>query len=153
MTSTMMMERMGMPMPGTTPMGMGSPGTLPMAPNMMMVPRCTFKMEKTKDGMRMTCTCEDPVAASMMQNLCTMLQGGMVSCCMTMNGMMVCCCNLTMGMCKCEMTKHGCTITCTSGDANCCAMIQACCDCMAGMLKAGCCCCVMMNNTPVCCGL
>jgi hypothetical protein len=31
-------------------------------------------------------------------------------------------------------------------------MIQACCDCMASMLKAGCCCCVMMNNTPVCCG-
>ena len=24
-----------------------------------------------------------------------------------MNGMMVCCCNLTMGMCKCEMTKDG----------------------------------------------
>ena len=33
-----------------------------------------------------------------------------------MNGMMVCCCNLTMGMCKCEMTKDGVCITCTSGD-------------------------------------
>ena len=43
----------------------------------------------------------------MMQNLCTMLAGGMCSCCCMMNGMMVCCCNLTMGMCKCEMTKDG----------------------------------------------
>ena len=42
-----------------------------------------------------------------MQNLCTMLAGGMCSCCCMMNGMMVCCCNLTMGMCKCEMTKDG----------------------------------------------
>jgi hypothetical protein len=31
-------------------------------------------------------------------------------------------------------------------------MIQACCDCMAAMLKAGCTCCVLMNNTPVACG-
>jgi hypothetical protein len=30
-------------------------------------------------------------------------------------------------------------------------MIQACCDCMNAMMKAGCTCCVMMNNTPVCC--
>jgi hypothetical protein len=71
---------------------------------------------------------------------------------MMMNGMMVCCCNLTMGMCKCEMTDKGCVMTCTSGDAKCCEMIQACCDCMACMLKDGCTCCVMMNNTPVCCG-
>jgi hypothetical protein len=31
-------------------------------------------------------------------------------------------------------------------------MIQACCDCMATMLKDGCTCCLMMNNTPICCG-
>jgi hypothetical protein len=30
-------------------------------------------------------------------------------------------------------------------------MIQACCECMASMMKAGCTCCMMMNNTPVCC--
>ena len=47
-----------------------------------------------------------------------------------MNGTMVCCCNLTMGMCKCEMTKDGVCITCMSGDKACCDMIQACCDCM-----------------------
>jgi hypothetical protein len=50
------------------------------------------------------------------------------------------------------MTKDGCTITCTSGDTECGKMIQACCDCMATMMAAGCTCCVMMNNTPICCG-
>jgi hypothetical protein len=30
-------------------------------------------------------------------------------------------------------------------------MIQACCDCMAAMSKAGCVCCLCMNNMPVCC--
>jgi hypothetical protein len=69
-----------------------------------------------------------------------------------MNGMMVCCCNLTMGMCKCETTKDGVCITCTSGDPKCCEMIQECCACMACMMKAGCTCCIMLNNTPVCCG-
>ena len=66
----------------------------------------------------------------MLQNLCTMMAGGMCSCCMMMNGMMVCCCNMMMGMCKCEMTDGmGVCVTCTSGDKDCCAMIQACCDC------------------------
>src|SRR5512147_140161 len=59
-----------------------------------------------------------------------------------MNGMMTCRCDLMMAMCRCEMTDKGCTITCTSGDAACCAMIQACCDCCAAMMKAGCTCCV-----------
>lgn len=158
MANTTMMERSGMSMMGTG-MGMmgagmspmtGTPGT--MAPNMMMVPRCTMKMEKTKDGLCIQCTCDDPVACSMMQNLCSMLSGGMVSCCMMMNGMMVCCCNLTMGLCTCEMTDKGCKICCTSGDAKCCQMIQACCDSMSAMLQAGCTCCLMMNNNPVCCG-
>jgi hypothetical protein len=30
-------------------------------------------------------------------------------------------------------------------------MIQACCDCMTVMSKAGCVCCVCMNGMPVCC--
>ena len=143
--STMMMERTGMA-------GMGTSAAMPTTPNWMMVPRCTFKFEKCTGGMKIYCVCDDKVACSMMQNLCTMLAGGMCSCCMMMNGMMVCCCNLTMGMCKCEMTEKGVTVTCTSGDAKCCDMIQACCDCMTTMMKAGCTCCVMMNNTPVCCG-
>ena len=151
MTGTMMMER-----PTTGMSGMGAsamPGmAAPMAPNMVMVPRCTFKMEKFANGMKITCVCDDPVACTMMQNLCSMMAGGMVSCCCMMNGMMVCCCNLTMGMCKCEMTKDGCCITCTSGDKGCCDMIQACCDCMSACMKAGCTCCMMMGGTPVCCG-
>src|SRR6516225_4259188 len=54
--------------------------------------------------------------------------------------------------CKFEMTKDGVCLTCTSGDAKCCEMIQACCDCMGCMLKDGCTCCMLMNNMPVCCG-
>jgi hypothetical protein len=46
----------------------------------------------------------------------------------------------------------GVCVTCTSGDAECRAMIQACCDCMAAMAKAGHTCCLMMNGMPVCCG-
>jgi hypothetical protein len=153
MASTMMMERMGMGMPG---MGMAT-GTMggmsgQMVPGMMMVPRCTFKMEKYQGGMKITCTCDDPMAVSMVQNLCQMLQGGMCSCCCMMNGMMVCCCNMTMGICTCEMTDKGCRVTCTSGDPKCAEMIQCCCDCMSTMMKDGCTCCLMMNNTPVCCG-
>ncbi|WP_406694439.1 hypothetical protein V5E97_25525 [Singulisphaera sp. Ch08] len=154
---TAMMERMGMTAPTTSMPGMGagmmgSPSAMPTGMNMMMVPRCTIKMEKCPGGMKITCSCDDKMACSMMQSLCTMLAGGMVSCCMMMNGMMVCSCNLMMGMCKCEMTEDGCCITCTSGDEACAAMIQACCDCCATMMKAGCTCCVMMNGTPVCCG-
>jgi len=88
----------------------------------------------------------------MMQNLCSALVGGMCSYCVLMNGMMICTCNLTMGMCKCDMTKDGMSITCTSGDKACCEMIHACCDSLSTMLQAGCTCCLMMNNTPVCCG-
>jgi len=68
-----------------------------------------------------------------------------------MNGMMVCCCKLVMGMCKCEMTKDGVCLTCTSGDKECCAMIQSCCDCLCVLMQSGCTCYVMMNNMPVCC--
>ena len=153
MMGPMMMERMGMGMPG---MGTGMPQmggmTTPVMPNLMMVPRCKMKFEKAKGGMKLTCTADDPMAASMMQNLCSAMAGGMCTCCMVMNGMMVCCCNLVMGMCKCDMTKDGCVMTCTSGDAKCAEMIGACCDCMATMMKDGCTCCLMMNNTPVCCG-
>src|SRR5579884_1352509 len=151
--TSMTMERnlmAGMSMPGTTAPMMSGSSTMPA--NMMMVPRCTMKFEKCQGGMKMMCSCDDKMACSMMQNLCTMMQGGMVCCCMMMNGMMVCCCNMTMGMCRCEMTDKGVCITCTSGDAKCCEMIQACCDCLSCMMKDGCTCCIMMNNTPVCCG-
>jgi hypothetical protein len=92
------------------------------------------------------------MACSTVQNLCTMLAGGMCSCYVTMNGMTVCCCNFTMGFCKCEMTDHGVCFTCTSGDNQYSQMIQSCCECISGMVDSGCTCCVLMNGTPVCCG-
>ena len=147
--TNMMMERTSVNMPGMTSPGM----TTPTGAQWLMIPRCTMKMEKCSGGMKMTCTCDDKAACTMMQNLCSMMAGGMVSCSMMMNGLSVCTCNLTMGICKCEMTPTGVCVTCTSGDKSCEAMIQACCDCMTCMLKAGCCCCVCVNNNPVCCGV
>lgn len=152
-----MMERMGVAapagMPGMSTGVMGGASSMPAGMNMLMVPRCSkMSMEKCPGGMKITCTFDDKVACSMMQNLCTMLAGGMCSCCMVLNGMTVCGCNLTMGLCKCETTDDGCTITCTSGDKSCAAMIQACCECCSAMMKAGCTCCVLMNGMPVCCG-
>ena len=149
MNTAIMMERtamtgMGSPMP----MGTGMPT---MAPNMVMVPRCMMKMEKTASGMKITCTCDDATACTMMQNLCTMMTGGMCSVCAMMNGMVVCTCNLTMGACKVEMTKDGCTVTCASGDKACCDMIHGCCDCLMACMKGGCACSLMMGGTPVCC--
>jgi hypothetical protein len=152
MTGAMMMERTGMGMPGAGPMGGVAGTTGLMAPGVVMVPRCTFKMEKCQGGMKITCVCDDAMARSTMQNHCTMLAGGMCGCCMTLNRMTVCGCNFTMGMCKCDLTDKGVTFTCTSGDAKCSEMIQACCDCLSAMLKSGCTCCLMLNNMPVCCG-
>src|SRR5215212_9800465 len=114
MTNAMMMERSMMGMPGMTNPGMGTTmaGTAgAMTPNMVMVPRCTMKVEKVSGGMKVTCICDDATACSMMQNLCQMLAGSMCSMCCMMNGMVMCCCNMTMGMCKTEMMKNGCTIT------------------------------------------
>src|SRR5271165_4814483 len=107
MVGTGMMGTSMMPggMMGTGMLGSGLMGqTMPGMQSGMMVPRCTVKMEKCQGGMKIACICDDPMACSMVQNLCTMLQGGMCSCCMTMNGMMVCCCNVMMGLCKCDMT-------------------------------------------------
>src|SRR5579859_3108761 len=108
MSSAMMMERTGVGMPGMAPgmPGVGSPVGAPTA-NWLMVPRGTVKMEKCSGGMKIMCSCDDKTAASMVQNLCAMLAGGMCSCCVMMNGMTVCCCNLTMGMCKVETTEQG----------------------------------------------
>ncbi len=155
MTTAVMMERAGMGMAGvsmTAPTGvMGAPATTPAGTNMMMVPRCTMTFEKCSGGMKIVCACEDKVSAGMLQNLCTMMAGGLCSCCAIMNGMTVCAFNMTMCHCKCETTEDGVCITCTSGDPASSAMIQACCACMTAMMKAGCTCCVLMNNMPVCC--
>jgi hypothetical protein len=151
----MMMERTGTAFPGMGVPGY-SPSPTPTVPtpgyNWMMVPRCTFRVEKCTGGVKIHCSCDDKLASSMVQNLCTMLQGGCASCCVMHNGMCVCTCNFTMGMCRYEPTDSGCTFTCTSGDTQCCEMIQACCDCLNCMLEAGCSCCFLINHTPVCCG-
>jgi hypothetical protein len=157
MSSAMLMERTSTTFPGMGMPSFGSPAvTSPAgvsgAANWMMVPRCTFKVEKCTGGFKVTCTCDDKLACSMVQNLCAMLAGGMCSCCVMYNGMTVCTYNLTMGMCRFENTDSGVCFTCTSGDAQCCAMIQSCCDCLGSMLEAGCTCCFMVNSTPVCCG-
>jgi hypothetical protein len=147
--NTMMMDRNTMGM-------MNQTGTMPMmgaAPmNMMMIPRCTMTMERCEGGMMMSCTTKDEAACMMMQNLCTMMGGGMVGCCMMMNGMVTMCCSMTMGMCKMEMMKDGMMMTWTSGDAATRMMIEACCDAMMKMMEGGCTCCMTMNMTPVCCG-
>src|SRR5262245_28690779 len=157
MSSTMMMERTGMGIPGMGLPGvgtptLGAPTAFPSATNWMMVPRCTYKFEKCQGGFKIHCICEDKLACSMIQNLCSALAGGMCSCCCMLNGLQVYYCNLTMGMCKYETTDKGCTITCTSGDQKCCEMIQACCDCLHCLFESGCTCCVLINSTPVCCG-
>lgn len=155
MSSTVMMERSSMSMPSlgvSGSPGLGTGPVSPVSPGYVMVPRCTLKLEKCSGGMKIWCSCDDKMACSMVQNLCTMLAGGMCSCCVTYNGLTVTTCCLTMGHCKCEMTDSGVCITCTSGDSKCCDMIQGCCECLSCMLAAGCTCCVMLNNTPVCCG-
>jgi hypothetical protein len=157
MSSTLMMERTGMGMPGLGVPGLGAPtvGTptgSPMGTNWMMVPRCTFKVEKVQGGVKFTCCCDDKMALSMVQNLCQMLAGGMCSCCVMCNGMTVCHYNFTQGLCKCEPTDQGVCFTYTSGDPQCSQMIQSCADCISSCLECGCTCCFLMNSTPVCCG-
>jgi len=157
MSSTLMMERTGMAMPGMGVPGLGTPtvGTptgVPVGTNWMMVPRCTFKVEKCTGGVKFTCYTDDKMACSMVQNLCTMLAGGMCSCCVMFNGMTVCYYNLTTGICKCEPTDQGVCFTCTSGDPECCKMIQSYGECISTCLEAGCTCCFLLNSTPVCCG-
>jgi hypothetical protein len=129
----------------------GMPAMSPMMGNMCMVPRCSMKMEKCQGGMKLTCSCDDEVACTMLQNMCDSLAGTMCSCCCMMNGMMMCQCNLAMCKCECEHTEKGVCITCTSGDKACCDMIQACCDCMMKCMQAGCTGCLCFNNMPVCC--
>jgi hypothetical protein len=158
MSSALMMERTGTSYPGVGVPGFGtSPVTAPTGAtagtNWMMVPRCSFKVEKITGGFKITCSCDDKLASSMVQNLCAMLSGGMYSCCVMLNGMTVCYYNLTMGLCRYENTESGVCFTCTSGDPQCAQMIQACCDCLSCTLEAGCTCCFLINNTPICCGV
>jgi hypothetical protein len=151
MSSAMMVERTGTVVPGV-----GSPatGVTPAGTpaSWLMVPRCSVRFEKCQGGFKVHCTCEDRTACGMVQNLCAALAGGLVSCSAQWNGLTTCTCNFVQGLCRCEATADGVCITCTSGDARCCEMLQAACDCLTCLLEAGCTCCLTMNNTPVCCG-
>ncbi len=156
-SSTVMMERSGVGVAGVGYPGVGTgtvPGAtgVPTAGNWLMVPRCTYRVEKCTGGLKITCSCDDQVACGMVQNLCAMLAGGLCTCCVQYNGMTVLTCNLTQGLCRCEPTQDGVCVTCTTGDTACGQMLQSFCDCLNSMLEAGCTCCVMMNGTPVCCG-
>jgi hypothetical protein len=154
MTSTMMVERTGHFLPGVgTPTAGGTTFGVPtaMSTSFLTVPRCTVRFEKCQSGVKIYCTCEDRTACGVVQNLCAALAGGLVSCTAQYNGVTVYSCNFLMGLCRCETTEDGVCITCTSGDAKCCEMIQACCDCLSCLYEGGCTCCVCMNHTPICC--
>ena len=101
MSTTMMMDRSGLAMPGMPMSGtggmMGSSVPAPASTNMMMVPRCTMTFSKCPGGMKVMCVCDDKVfrrhASESLHHdgrrFCAVAAG-------VMNGMMVCCCNLTM---------------------------------------------------------
>jgi len=137
---------------GHTQAGQGFPAASPAAGNWCVLPRCTVKAEKVQGGLKLWCKCDDEVAKGTVQNLCKMLADGLCSCVCTLNGISVCQFNFTCGICKCEYTKDGVCINCTSGDKHCADLLQACCDCISKCLDTGCCCYVSFNNNPVCCG-
>lgn len=157
MSTSLLLERSSVaaaPVGGTYPAfhpGIAATGAQAAA-NWCVLPRCRVEFDKCKGGLKIQCCCEEEVACGTLQNLCRMLADGLCSCCVTCNGLTVFQCNLTMGICKCEYTKDGVAITCTSGDKSCCEMLQACCDCLECCCKSGCCCYISFNNTPVCCG-
>src|SRR5437016_4983633 len=73
--SSTLMERTGMAVPGMGVPGMVSPGATSGGVSYQMVPRCTFKVERCQDGMKVSCVCDDQLACSTMQNLCSVLAG------------------------------------------------------------------------------
>jgi hypothetical protein len=153
MSSALLMERSAAPGTGATSVGWQPGATAaPGLANWCVLPRCEYRFEKCTGGFKVHCNCDDEVAAATLQNLCRMLSDGLCSCCATFNGIAVCQCSFVCGQCKCEYTKQGVCITCTSGDKKCCEMLQSCCDCLSCCCESGCCCYLSFNNTPVCCG-
>jgi hypothetical protein len=162
MTSTTTMERTGMGVPGLTFPGWGQQtlmapgvGTTPFTTptvNYFNVPRCNFKVERTNEGCKVYCLCEEQTSQSVVQNLCTVLNGGNTCCCFTYNGVTVCTYNFTLGLCRWEIVDKGVCFSCTSGDPRCCASLQTLCDCFTAMVNAGCYCTFYVNQTPMCCG-
>jgi hypothetical protein len=155
MSNSVMLERCTPASIATPQFGLhaGSlPSGSPAGNQLLMVPRCELRFEKCTDGFKIHCCSDDEVACATLQNLCKMTCDGLCSCCCTMNGIPCCQFNLCLGTVRCEMTKDGCCISCTSGDKGCCEMLHACCDCLASCCEQGCCCYISFGNTTVCCG-
>lgn len=157
MASSVLLERGASsvaPFSGATPAW--QPGTYPSgspaAANWCVLPRCNVEFEKTSGGFKIRCQCEDEIATGTLQNLCRMLSDGLCSASCCINGISVCQCNFAFGNCKIEYTKNGCAISCTSGDKNFGAVLQACCESLSTCCESGACCYICFNNTPVCCG-
>jgi hypothetical protein len=154
MASALLTERFGNALQAwSNPTFTSSPATpsAPWANSWCVIPRCNYTFEKTANGCKIYCKCDDEVACGALQNLCRMLAGGTCSLCCTYNGIPCFNCSFTCCNCKCEFTADGCCFTCTTGDKACCAMIQAWCDACACCSNNGCCCYVCLNNQPVCC--
>jgi hypothetical protein len=147
MSSTLILER-SFASQASAP---GAGATPAQAPSYCAVPRCTLKFEKCAGGCKIQCICDDEVACATLQNLCRSLAGSLCCCTCTWNGMTVCQCNLCCGNCQVECTPKGVCITCTSGDKQCAAMIQACCEACKCCCDSGCCCTISFGGTPVCC--
>jgi hypothetical protein len=88
----------------------------------------------------------------MVQNLCQMLAGGFCSCFVQWNGMTICQFNWTNGNCRWEPTSDGVCFWCTSGDPQCCEMIQSCGECFWNLVETGCTTFFTVNQTPICFG-
>ena len=132
MSSAVLMERfsLGSPTssgPAQSWQSSGFPATGP-AGNWCVVPRCKVEFEKCTGGFKIHCKCEDELSCGTLQNLCRMLCDGCCSCYCTNNGVQCCQCTFANCHCKCEYTADGCTISCTSGDKQCCAPV-------AGLLR------------------
>jgi len=153
--SSALLERAPQATAGATTFGFGAgaaPAGAPPAANWAVLPRCELKFEKCTGGFRIRCKCDDELACATLQNLCRMVCDGLCNCCCTWNGIPCCQVNLCCGTTKCEPTKDGCCITCTSGDKACCEMLQAQCECLSCCCENGCCCYISFGSTCVCCG-
>jgi hypothetical protein len=142
-----------MSMPAPTLPGMAPPqsGMSAAKPATLMVPRCTFEVEKCKGGMKVTCSCDDKVAFGMLATLCLMLQGGTAGFYGLLNGMTLYYFQV-LGSGKYEQGDGWVCFTFTSTEPGGIRMLQDTCDHLLSLLRSGLTCWLTMNNTAVCAG-
>src|SRR5262245_39152918 len=97
---------------------------------------CELSFEKCAGGFRLGCCCDDSMECADLQSLCEAICERNCICCCVRDGVEVCNFNLCCGQCKCEGTKDGCCITCSS--SKCCDTLQAICDCLECCCQDGC---------------